>query len=101
MGVTGGYSGYGNLVSTEILTSDENPWRQVGDLPTVPIDGLRGVSFNNNIIMTGGYGSSFHDYVVSYGTTDESWTLVGNMRSSRSNHAASVVPMDKIVEYCN
>ena len=51
--MTGGYTGSNYLVSTEIFTSDENSWRQVGDLPTVPIDGLRGVSFNNNIIMTG------------------------------------------------
>ena len=51
--VTGGYTGSNRLVSTEILTSDEKSWRQVGDLPTVPIDRLRGVSFNNNIIMTG------------------------------------------------
>ena len=52
--MTGGYTtGYDNVLTTEIFTSDENSWRQVGDLPTVPIDGLRGVSFNNNIIMTG------------------------------------------------
>ena len=50
--VTGGY-GSSNLVSTEVLVSGSGSWRQVGDLPTVPINGLRGVSINNNIIMTG------------------------------------------------
>jgi len=104
--VTGGYStGSNRLVSTEIFTSDENSWRQVGDLPTVPINGLRGVSFNNNIIMTGGHDydghNNYYDYVLSYNTTSQSWTLVGNMRSSRGFHAASVVPMDQIVDYCN
>merc|ERR1712227_688024 len=100
--VTGGYTDSNNILTTEILTSDENSWRQVGDLPTVPMSGLSGVSFNNNIIMTGGYyGSYSYDYVLSYNTNDESWTLVGNMRSSRGFHAASVVPLDQIVDYCN
>merc|ERR1712227_956444 len=95
--VTGGYTGSNYLLSTEILTSGENSWRQVGDLPTVPIKGLRGVSFNNNIIMTGGFGGGNLDHVLSYNTTSQSWTLVGNMRSSRYYHAASVVPLDQIV----
>ena len=51
--VTGGWSGSSNLVPTEVLIDGENTWRKVGDLPTVPINGLQGVSINNNIIMTG------------------------------------------------
>ena len=53
--VTGGYAvydGYYRLKSTEILVKESSAWIEVGDLP-VPIDGLRGVSFNNKIIMTG------------------------------------------------
>ena len=53
--VTGGYGTktYTRLVSTEILVTGSDAWVLVGDLPTPPIDGLRGVSFNNKIIMTG------------------------------------------------
>ena len=51
--VTGGWTGSAELVSTEILSSGSDAWRQVGDLPTGPISGLRGVSLNNKIIMTG------------------------------------------------
>ena len=51
--VTGGSASSSNLVSTEVLVSGSSSWIQVGDLPTVPINGLRGVSINNNIIMTG------------------------------------------------
>ena len=42
-----------HLASTEILISGSDVWTQVGNLPTGPILGLRGVSFNNKIIMTG------------------------------------------------
>ena len=51
--VTGGFGSISNLVSTEVLISGSSSWRQVGDLPTVPIRGLQGVSIHNNIIMTG------------------------------------------------
>ena len=58
--VTGGDTGYDNLVSTEVLVAGSSSWRQVGDLPTVPIRGLQGVSINNNIIMTG------NEYLVQF-----------------------------------
>ena len=51
--VTGGWTGSARLASTEILISGSDAWTQVGDLPTGPIFALRGVSFNNKIIMTG------------------------------------------------
>ena len=51
--VTGGYNDYGNEeASTEILTEGSSSWTDVGPLP-VPLWGLRGVSINNTIIMTG------------------------------------------------
>ena len=52
-GTTGGTAGFTYLASTEILISGSDAWTQVGDLPTGPIIALRGVSFNNKIIMTG------------------------------------------------
>ena len=48
--MTGGFK---LLKSTEILVSGAGAWVQVSDLPTVTMEGLRGVSFNNEIIMTG------------------------------------------------
>ena len=54
-GTTGGTAGFTYLASTEILISGSDDWTQVGDLPTGPIIALRGVSFNNKIIMTGNY----------------------------------------------
>ena len=51
--VTGGWTGSAELVSTEILISGSDAWTRVGDLPIGPISGLRGVSLNDKIIMTG------------------------------------------------
>ena len=51
--VTGGRVNSTNkLVSTEILTGGSQSWRIVGPLPYA-VHGLRGVSFDNKIIMTG------------------------------------------------
>ena len=51
--VTGGNSEYNTpLASTEILTKGSMTWSFVGELPTALHD-LRGISFHNNIFMTG------------------------------------------------
>ena len=42
----------GPLSSTETLVEGSEAWTEVGELP-VAIIGLRGVSLNNNIFMTG------------------------------------------------
>ena len=60
--VTGGYvSGDKDTVTTE-LSINEGAWSTVssGDLPT-PRDGLRGVSLNNKVFMTGNQFT--YDYV--------------------------------------
>jgi len=101
--VTGGYTGKHEFtVSTEILVSGSSSWTQVGDLPTVPIVGLRGASINNKIIMTGGYDNSnkSHDYVLMYNPSDGSWSQVGSLKMTRSYHGVSIVPMDQISEFC-
>ena len=52
--MAGGYTGqHEYTVTTEVLVDGADVWEQVGDLPTVPNVGLRGVSFNNRILMTG------------------------------------------------
>ena len=49
--VTGGYND-GPLSSTETLLDESGGWREVGHLPSA-MGALRGVSLNNNILMTG------------------------------------------------
>ena len=50
--MTGGYNSAGETATTETLKTGTDAWTEVGNLP-VPMRGLRGVSFNNKIIMTG------------------------------------------------
>ena len=45
-------SGIWAIGSTEILIEGHSSWKTVGNLPS-PSEGIRGVSFHNNIIMTG------------------------------------------------
>ena len=49
--VTGGYND-GKLSSTEVLKDGDLSWTTVGNLPKA-VWGIRGVSLNNRIIMTG------------------------------------------------
>ena len=50
--VAGGKKWPDHLSSTEILTEGFSRWKEVGPLP-YGLQGLRGVSVNNRIFMTG------------------------------------------------
>ena len=50
--MTGGSISAGETATTETLKTGTDAWTEVGSLP-VPMRGLRGVSFNNKIFMTG------------------------------------------------
>ena len=50
--VTGGYTGFSSLSSTEVLLQGAAQWMEVGSLP-VATQGLRAVSFNNKILVAG------------------------------------------------
>ena len=43
----------------------------------------------------------YHDDVLTFNSTDETWTKVSTMREPRNYHAASVVQEDQIIDYCN
>ena len=49
--VTGGYNS-GDIISTEVMSAMGSRWTYVGNLPTAA-DGLRGISVNNQIFVTG------------------------------------------------
>ena len=50
--MTGGYTGFSSLSSTEVLLQGAAQWMEVGALP-VATQGLRAVSFNNKILVAG------------------------------------------------
>ena len=51
--VTGGYDGFWNLASTELLVDGDSSWNEAGALPH-GVRALGAVSFDNKIIATGG-----------------------------------------------
>ena len=52
--VSGGYDGYYDLSSTELLveTGSASAWTLTGELPS-PRNGLRGANIDNKVVMTG------------------------------------------------
>ena len=82
--VTGGYWGYYGsggkpISSTEILEAGAEHWKPVpeGDLPA-PMFGLKGVSFDNTIVMTGGKAQNYiYNNVLSYNITTTKWEKIG------------------------
>ena len=61
------------------------------------------IKFNlfNLFYFTGGFDGYTHDYIVSFNSREENWTVVGTMRKPRGFHAVSVVPMADVIDYCN
>ena len=55
------------------------------------------------LFASGGQDSSYnyHDDVLNFNITGETWTQVGSMMEPRDWHGASVVQLDQIIDYCN
>ena len=129
--MTGGSDPHGAyphpISSTEFLIDGISlKWTMVGDLPGLAVAGLRGVTLNNNIFMTGsilyiftflaifsmkyitgGYFSGPNsgpaqpsDQILKFNKDNNTWETVGNMLMERSNHAISVVPLNDIIDFC-
>merc|ERR1711892_541680 len=56
----GAGGGHGSLSSTEVLTGDSPAWTKATPLPRA-LGGLRGISLDNIVYMTGGDGTDFSD----------------------------------------
>ena len=118
--VTGGRDDIFHLVSsTEVLVEGTTAWMSAGELP-VAMNGLRGVSFDNNIFVTGNIsiqqkyfsyvfpditggssdGNSYQDSILQFNPDDGSWTQVGQLQESRYDHGASVVDIDNFINFC-
>ena len=118
--VTGGY-GEDFLSSTEILYNGDPAWTTagLGHLPA-PANGLRGVSVDNNILVTGSQSSgilwtsslllhsggltssmSTLDETVMFNKQTQSWDTVGHLNKAISAHAASLVSLDDVIEHCS
>ena len=87
------------MSSTEILVSGAESWKKVGDLP-IPLANLKGVSFNNKIMMIGGGNESgAQNIVVSFNITSEQWDHVGEMKEKRHSHGVSFFNTEDYPDY--
>jgi len=105
--VTGGviYNGTNEVdtVTTE-LSINEGAWSiaPFGNLPT-PRHGLRGISLNNNVFMTGGWewGTTYDALgeVLQWDIYFNEWIKISDI-APRFFHSVSVLPCDEVKNYC-
>lgn len=98
--VTGGANNVGELSSTEILISGSKSWQRVGDLPG-PANGIRGVSFNNKIIMMGGsVGQDYRLEMLIFNSDIEEWEILDYMLRGRFHPGVIAAPLHDYIDYC-
>jgi len=102
--VTGGaINSTTDTVTTE-LSINEEPWikSKFGNLPT-PRHGLKGVSLNNKIFMTGGweFGTTYDALgeVLQWEMYYNEWMKISDI-TPRFFHSVSVLPCDEVKNYC-
>ncbi len=61
-----------------------------------PRFGCAAAVFNNQIIVSGGYGDTISTSTEIYDIENDSWTLAENMKIPRWGHQLVVIPRDNI-----
>jgi len=98
--VAGGRYNYNDLSSTETLVEGGQAWNLQQPMPTVRAY-LRGISLPNTVFMTGGSGRGTDgNDVLAYVPETSDWNKVGSMKKRRTNHAASLVTMVNVFQFC-
>jgi len=99
--VSGGTGEEGSKIAfTEILAESAKSWSLVGRLPYAR-KGLSGISINNQIFMTGGYGYDKLKDILKYNPDTKEWVKTGEMENAMAYHASSVLPITEVKPYCN
>jgi len=98
--VAGGYS---VISSTETLVEGGEAWNFQERLPSDQ-GALRGISLPDTVLMTGGeaYKGGYHvlDDVLMFDSKTSDWKKIGSMKNKRYLHAASLVSMADVINYC-
>jgi len=85
--------------STETFTEGSSQWIVAAATPIEGM-GIRGVSLNNEIFLTGGYYNGEYSRKI-YKFDDEDWIPVGQANETHAFHALSVIPFMEVEPYCN
>jgi len=96
----------GTLSSAEIWRKGTSAWKQTGELP-VRLFGAAGLSVANLVYLTGGLvydetgDEKPHQGIYRFdGGDGGSWSLVGNMTTTRYYHAATSALHSDYTQYC-
>jgi len=97
--VAGG-GGWPDMSSTETLVEGGQAWNLQQPLPSGRA-APSAISLPNTVIMTGGYGDDYLDEVLAYVPETSDWKKIGSMKTARFHHAASLVNLVDVINYCN
>ena len=99
--VTGGI-GDSYLSSTELLdySTPAGGWREAGHLPA-PRFSLQAAKLGQVVYVSGGYGGSFLDSILSWSPDTESWSQDGVLTAAREDHGVTEVSLAAVADYCH
>jgi len=90
----------GFLSSTETLVEGGQAWFFQNPLPSGRY-GLRGISLPDTVIMTGGFSNNnYLDDVLVYDPWTSDWKKIGSLKTARSDHGASLVNRNDVIDFC-
>jgi len=90
----------GNLASTELLEKNGDGWiLYENSLPRESF-GLKGVSFNNEVFVSGGADIVFYeDSIFQFQKESKTFVIIGRMQQTRLQHALTIVKTDDYICY--
>jgi len=100
--VTGGLDVSSRVTdSTEVMAASGSYWTNVGNLPRAAY-AMSGISVNNQIFVTGGYGQGVIalDTILKFNSASSEWEKSGELSFARSYHSVAVLPKEEVKPYC-
>merc|ERR1719427_2482067 len=87
------------LSSTEKMTTGATAWTTINPLPRT-LYGMATVSMDNSIILLGGYdGYRARAEILAF--DGEDWKEVGQLQEARYMHAATMLDITDLMDFCN
>jgi len=95
--VTGGEAVTEPVYTSEILVSSSSSWTSVENIPSGGA-GIRGLSFNNRILISGGEIKTSEVY--EFDKTSMKWNKTEDLQHDRHHHSFSLIPLKDIKPLC-
>merc|ERR1712126_267060 len=90
--VTGGETNEDIFTSTELLEKNGDSWTLYENSLPRGLYGLRGVSFNNEVFVSGGTDTyCYEDSIFQFQKESQTFVNIGRMQQTRALHAVTIV----------